>query len=79
MWSGIGKQAVKEILGFLCKFEPVSKEEDQALRDWQNKLPHRKPKDAPKEGGGGKKRAAPTCSVCKQPGHNKSKCPRNAG
>ncbi|KAK3245248.1 hypothetical protein CYMTET_45172 [Cymbomonas tetramitiformis] len=36
---------VKEVLNFLCKFEPVHKDTDQALRDWTNKLPYRRPKN----------------------------------
>lgn len=33
---------VREMLMALAKFQPVSKEEDQELRDWQNRLPHRR-------------------------------------
>jgi SpoVK/Ycf46/Vps4 family AAA+-type ATPase len=45
--------AVREILMALAKFPPVSKEQDQELRDWQNRLPHRKV-----EGEGGKEKKA---------------------
>ena len=33
---------VREMLMALAKFQPVSKEEDQELRDWQNRLPQRR-------------------------------------